>query len=122
MATTKTVTVIHNNITLTAAAGDTTSSSWDLQNGYGGTLHIRITNGGTGPTIAAQVQVQTSPDDSNYYDFGGPLVGTTTNSDVIEWNVEIPMGVKYLQTVSGSNTGQDVTLRVEGTEIVEVIG
>jgi len=120
MASTKGVTVLHNNATLTAGAGDTTSSSWDLQDGYGGTLYVKLTNGGTGPTVAAQVQVQASPDDSNWYDVGGPLVGSTSNSAVSSWKVPIDIGDKYVRTVSGSNTGQNVTIRVEGVEVSAV--
>ena len=120
MATSKTVTVIHNNITMTAAAGDVTSSAWDLQDGYGGVLNVKITNGGTGPTVAAQVQIQASPDDSNYYSLGGPMVGSVVLSVVRSWTVSIPVGVKYVKVVSGSNTGQAVTLRVTGTEVVSV--
>ena len=117
MASTKTVTVLHNNVTLTAGAGDTTSSAWDLADGFGGMLHVKITNGATGPTVAAKVQIQVSPDDSNYYNFGAALYGSITNNAISSYSVEIPIGVKYVKTVSGSNTGQNVTLRVEGVEV-----
>ena len=120
MATSKTVSVIHNNITMTAAAGDVTSDPWDLQDGYGGVLNVKLTNGATGPTVAGQVQIQCSPDDSNYYNYGGPLVGSTTNSAVRSFTINVPVGVKYVKVVSGSNTGQNVTLRVSGTEVVSV--
>lgn len=120
MATTKTVTVVHNDVTLTAAAGDTTSSSVNLLDGYGAMAHIELTNGGTGPTIAAQTQIEVSPDDTNWYEYGGPLIGTTGNSEVSFWNVPLDKGIAYVRFVSGSNTGQDVTLRVEVTEVSAV--
>jgi hypothetical protein len=120
MASTKVVTVLHNNVTLTAGAGNTTSSSVNLDDGYGAQLHVKLTNGATAPTVPAQTQVQVSPDDSNWYDFGGPLKGGTANSGVYSWSLDIPMGVEYVRCVSGSNTGQNVTARAELSEVTAV--
>ena len=120
MASTKSVTVLDNDVTLTAAAGDHTSGVWTLDDGYGGQLFIEVTNGGTGPTVAAVVQIQASPDNSTYYDFGGELGSTLGNSIVTTWSVPIPIGVEYIKVVSGSNTGQDVVIRVEGTEVTAI--
>lgn len=117
MASTKTVTVNSNNVTLTAGAGDTTSTAVDLADGYGALFNIKLTNGATGPTIAAQVIVQASPDNSNWYELAGPLVGSTANNGVVSWTLRIPVEVKFVRTVAGSNTGQDVTLRGEVTEV-----
>jgi len=117
MAATKAVTVLDNNVTLTASAGDHTSNVWTLDDGYGGELYIKITNGGTGPTVAAEAQIMTSPDNSNYYKLGGALVSTLGNSAVTSWSIPIPIGIEYLTVVSGSNTGQNVTIRVEGSEV-----
>jgi len=115
MAATKVTTVLDNSITLTAGSGNHTSSVWDVHTGYGGTLNIKITNGATGPTVAAQSQVQVSEDNSNWYNLGGALVASVTNSAVTSWTINIPIGVQYVQVISGSNTGQNVTLRVEGS-------
>jgi hypothetical protein len=120
MATTKANTELHSSTTLTAGAGDTTSSSVNLIDGYGAGAFIRLTNGGTGPTVPAQVQVEVSFDDSSWIDFGGPLVGTSTNSDVIEWYVPIDKSVRYVRFVSGSNTAQDVTLDIDVTETTKI--
>lgn len=120
MATAKANTTLHSSTTLTAAAGDTTSSSVNLTDGYGAVIQIRLTNGGTGPTIPAQSQVEVSPDDSSWYDYGGPLVGTSTNSDIIEWVVPVDKSVQYIRLVSGSNTGQDVTLDSVVTETTKI--
>ena len=118
MASTKAVTAIWSSQTLTAAAGDSTSSVVVLDDGYGAALHVKLTNGATGPTVAAQVQVQVSADNSEWYDFGFPMVGTTTNSDVSSWGgIEIPMGVEYLRLVAGSNTGQNVTVDADISEV-----
>jgi len=120
MATTKTVTVLDNNVTLTASAADHTSSVWTIDDGYGGELHIKITNGATGPTVAAQAQVWASPDNSNWYKFGGALIATLGNGVITSWCIPIPIGVKYAEVISGSNTVQDVVLRVEGAEVVSI--
>jgi len=120
MATTKIVTVLDNNIVLVAGASDHTSDIWTIDDGYGGELHIKITNGATGPTIAAQAQIWVSPDNSNWYKFGGALISTLGNAVVTSWSAPIPIGVKYLKVISGSNTDQNVTIRVEGSEVTAI--
>ncbi len=121
MATTKVVTVLATGVTLTAGAGDTTSSAVDLSDGYGAALHIKLTNGGAGPTIPAQVQVEVSADNSEWYAIGGPYVGGVTNSGVYDWGgIPINIGVEYVRTVSGSNTDQDVTLDIDLSEVTAV--
>lgn len=120
MATTKAVTVLDNNVTLTASAADHTSDVWTIDDGYGGQLYIKITNGATGPTVAAQAQIWASPDNSNYYKFGGALIAALGNAIVTSWSITVPIGVEYLKVISGSNTGQDVVIRIEGSEVTGV--
>lgn len=120
MASTKFVTVLDNNVTLVASAADHTSDIWTIDDGYGGELYIKITNGATGPTIAAQAQIWASPDNSNYYKLGGVLISTLGNSIVTSWSIPIPIGIEYIKVVSGSNTGQNVTIRVEGSEVTAI--
>lgn len=112
MAATKSSSSLDSAVTLTAGAGNHTSSSGDLTTSYGGILEIKLANGGTGPTIAAQSQVQISGDNSAFFDYGAPLVGSTTNSATATFSVELPIGVMYVRVVSGSNTAQNVTLDV----------
>lgn len=122
MATTKVVTVLDNDVTLGASGADHTSTVIDLQDGYGGVLNIKHTNGATGPTIASQSQIQTSPDNSHWYNFSGALQATLGANIVTSWgDISIPIGTKYLKVISGSNTGQPVTLRVECTEVASII-
>lgn len=121
MASTKAVSVLANAVTLTAGAGDTTSGVIVLDDGYGAGLHIQLKNGATGPTIPAQVQMQVSPNNTVFYNFGGPLKGGTSNNGVSSWGgIEIPIGVEYLRIVSGSNTGQNVTLNAAVSEVTAV--
>lgn len=120
MATTKVRTSIWSSQTLTAGGGDTTSTAVDLTDGYGGQLNIKLTNGGTAPTIPAQVQIQYSNDDTTYFDNGGALVGNTDNSGVVSWSVSVPIGVQYVELVAGSNTDQNVTVDADISEVTAV--
>ena len=120
MASTKAVTVLHNDESVAAGGADETSSAWTLDDGYGGAVMCEITNGATGPTVAGQIQLRASPDNTTYYDYGGPMVGGTTNSGVYTWTVPIPIGIEYIKAVIGSNTGQAVTFRVEGSEVTAI--
>ena len=117
MASTKIVTAIWNAQTLTAGAGDTTSTAVVLDDGYGAQLHVKLTNGATGPTVAAQVQIQVSADNSEWYKFGPALKGLTSNSGIESWSIEVPIGVEYLRLVGGSNTGQNVTVEADISEV-----
>ncbi len=113
MALTKTNTVVHNDITLTAGAGDTTSSDQSLTGNYRTLARVRFTNGATGPTVQAQTKVQISEDTtSGNYMTLTTVYGGTANSAVTECMVEIPDSAEHLRCVSGSNTAQNVTLRV----------
>jgi len=122
MATTKAVSVLDNNVTLTAGAADHTSTVWDLQDGYGAELSIKFTNGATGPTLASQAQIWVSPDNSNWYKFGGALIAALGNSVITSWGgIPITIGVKYLKVISGGNTGQNTVIRVEGSEVSVIL-
>jgi hypothetical protein len=122
MPATKVRTAIWASQTLTASAGNTTSSWIDLSGGYGAQVNFRLTNGSTGPTIPAQVQVQVA---NNWnagsptlaMNFGGPCVGDINNLFTRDFSVEIPPGVEALRLVAGSNTGQNVTVDADVSNI-----
>lgn len=121
MASTKTTTVIFNGVTLTAGNADTSSNAVDLTDGYGASINVKLVNGATGPTLPAQVQIQVSADGTNYYNFCGPLVGGVANAGSYTWGgVDIPIGVKYIKLVAGSNTDQNVTVTADIAEVVSV--
>lgn len=120
MAFAKTRTSIFDGQTLTAGTGDTTSSAVDMSTYRAASLNVKLTNGTTGPTVAAQVQIEVSGDNSTWYKFGGPIVGQTGNSAVHSLGgIDIPVGVKYLRLVAGSNTGQNVTIDADITGVTE---
>lgn len=121
MALTKTTTTLHDGIALAASGGPTTSAVLTLDDAYGADIDIKLTNGATGPTTAAQVQVQVSPDNSHWFDYGGLLTGKTGNNETISWHVQIPMEVQYARLVSTHPTGQPVTIDAFATELTTLI-
>ena len=94
--------------TSNGAGSTTTGTAIDLTTRYGGLLTVKITNGGTGPTVAAQANIYTSGDNTNFK-LMQTLVAPTTNSAVTEWAVDIPAGVMYLRVDVTGNTAQAVT-------------
>jgi len=114
MATTKTHHEIADGDTLTAAAGDTywpSSSGTDLTGDFGAVLHAKVTNGATGPTIPASLNLEVSEDATKWFGYGGTLVTGTGSNTVTQWGgVELPPATAYVRLRAGSNTGQDVTL------------
>jgi hypothetical protein len=113
MAATKASSVMHNNVTLTAGAGDTTATVEDVTAAYQTAVRVRLTNGATGPTIAANCKVQVSEDATagNFMTIA-TVAGNTTNNGIVEALVQLPDTAMQVRTVSGSNTAQNVTLRV----------
>lgn len=124
-APSKTRSSIWSAQSLTAGGADTNGSWIDLSTSYGAQIDFKLTNGGTGPTIAAQVQVQVA---NNYnagsptlpVNYGGPLIGSVTNSAVSQFSVEIPIGVEAVRLVAGSNTGQAVTVDADISSVTGV--
>lgn len=112
MALTKSRTSINSGATLTAGAGNTTSATQDVSASYETIVHIKLTNGATGPTIPAQTLVQVAADSGGtlFVDYGAPLVGPTANNGTASWSVYLPMAIAAFRLVSGSNTAQNVTL------------
>lgn len=122
MASTKARTSIWSGTTLTAGAGNTTSSWVDINTGYGAQLNIKLTNGATGPTVAAQVQVVVANDTGHTLavNFGGPLIGSVTNSATSQWSIDLPIGVCSVELVAGSNTVQNVTVDADISNVTGI--
>ena len=118
-ALTKANVVLHNATTLTAGAADTNSATVNATTFYATQVDIKITNGATGPTVPGQSQIQVAADGAGtlFVNFGGPLVANTGNSVVTSWSIELPLGIAAFRTVSGSNTGQNVTLDVDYSKV-----
>lgn len=108
MATTKNLRTIISAATSNTAGGTTTGTAIDLTTKYGGLCTIKITNGGTGPTVAAQANVYTSGDNTNFK-LLQTFVGDTTSSSVNEWAIDIPAAAMYVRVDVTGNTAQAVT-------------
>lgn len=108
--------IVMSGVTLTAGAADTTSDTLTVSPG-GAAVEVFLTNGATGPTVAAQVQPQVTMDGATWADYGGALVGGVTNAGEYSWVVEIPGGVNSARFVCGSNTDEDVTVTIHGQAV-----
>lgn len=108
------------------AATATTRGTLDLRTTQGGGLTIKVTNGGTGPTVQATVNILvahnsgTTPtaasagtDWKTIWSFG---CGTTA-SDVTEQFIEIGPSIMHLEVEVTGNTGQSVTCEAFFSEI-----
>jgi len=102
-------------VTLTAGAAATTSDTWN-KGENSGTAMVNITNGATGPTVAAQVQPEVSWNGVTFFADGGALVGGLGNAEESEWLYEPPEDCSNVRFICGSNTDEDVvvTIHVEG--------
>ena len=104
-----------------AAGATTTSDPVDLRAAYEATISIKNTNGATGPTVAATIQIQVSEDNSEWYNYGGALQATLGNNIVTSWGaIPIPAAVNYVRLVGSTNTGQTVQLDADISYIVGI--
>jgi hypothetical protein len=108
MAVTKTLRTIIAAATSNTAGSTTTGTAFDLTTKLGGLLTAKITNGATGPTVAASVYIYTSGDNSTFKLFQR-LAGDSANASINEWSVVIPPGVMYVRADVKDNTAQTVT-------------
>jgi hypothetical protein len=119
---TKVRTSIWSAQTLTAGAGNTTSATQSLAATDGTTVDFLITNGATGPTIAAQVQIQVANDSGGtlWVNFGGPIIGSVTNSAVTHGTAYLDHPYAAMRLVAGSNTGQNVTVDADISSVTVI--
>ncbi|MBL4700827.1 MAG: hypothetical protein JKX85_06175 [Phycisphaeraceae bacterium] len=104
----------------TNTAGSTaTGTGIDLSAGYGASINVRITNGGTGPTVACRCDIEVSNDNTDYYLYR-TIYGSTANSAVVEQGVDIPMAHQFARTVFTGNTAQSVTVEADGSHVTAV--
>ena len=108
MAVTKTLRTIIAAGTSNAAAATTTGTVVDLTTALGGYLTLKITNGATAPPAVANAYVYTSGDNASFK-LSQVLPGSSSNSAVAEYGLEIPFGVMYLRVDVKDNTAQAVT-------------
>jgi hypothetical protein len=105
------------------AAGATTNGSWiDLTASYGGVLFARITNGGTGPTIACGVRVDRADDSSgtNARPATVTLAHSTTANAVGDFQIGLDPALRFARVVFTGNTGQAVTVEARADTLTGV--
>ena len=100
------------------AAGATSRGTIDLSSAYGGIVTMKITNGGTAPTLQCEGRVLISHADTlptaasagadwkTVWRFGGG----TTASGVTEQSFQFGPEVRHLEVEFAGNTGQAVTV------------
>jgi len=111
------------------AAGSTTRGTVDLRTTFGGLLTIKLTNGGTGPTLQAEARVlvahntgatpaaaSAGADWKTIYVIGN---GTTANT-VGEWSIPIDQSVMHCEVEITGNTGQAVTCEAFLSELSSI--
>ncbi|MDD5297666.1 MAG: hypothetical protein PHU46_12205 [Rhodocyclaceae bacterium] len=112
------------------AAGATTRGTLDLRNTFGGLLTIKITNGGTGPTVQAVANVlcahnsgatpaaaSAGADWKTLYQVGNG----TTSGTVGEWSIPVDQAVMHLEVEITGNTGQAVSCEAYFSEMSNVV-
>lgn len=108
------------------SAAGTTRGTLDLRTAQGGMLTMKLTNGGTGPTVQCEGRVLvahsagTTPaagaagaDWKTLWAFGG---GTTANT-VTEQSFVVDASIMHLEVEFTGNTGQAVTVEAFLSEI-----
>ena len=111
------------------AAGSTTRGTADLRTAQGGLLTIKITNGATGPTVPATVNVlvahnagatPTAASAGADWKTLWSFAASTGNSVVTEQSITIDPAVMHLEVEVTGNTAQAVTCEAFLSEITSV--
>ena len=112
------------------AAGATTRGVADMRTDQGGLLTVKITNGGTGPTVAPTVNILVAHNDgatpaaaSRGADWKTlwSFSGDTTASSITEQSISIDPATMHLEVEVTGNTGQAVTCEAFMSEIVNAL-
>lgn len=108
MAASKTKRTLIAGGTSNSAGGTTSGTELDLSTKYGGGLTVRITNGATGPTVAATaiVYVGSATGEKRELTRGTANTGNSVVTDLV---FDIPIWAMFLNLDITGNTGQAVT-------------
>ncbi len=120
MGATKTAKTFQASATNTAGS-TTTGSTVSLTTSYGCLMTAKITNGGTGPTVACDFIVEVSND--NFSSDTKEIyraTASTANSAVNYYAFDLPASVMYARSKFSGNTGQSVTVECTGEELTTI--
>ena len=111
------------------AAGSTTRGTADLRTAQGGMLTVKVTNGATGPTVPATVNILIAHDAgatptaaSSGADWKTiwSFAASTGNNVVTEQSITIDPAIMHLEVEVTGNTAQAVTCEAYLSEITSV--
>ena len=111
------------------AAGATTRGTVDLRTAFGGLLTIKLTNGGTGPTLQAEARVLVAHNTGSTPTAAGAgadwktiyVVGNGTSASTVgEWSIPIDQSVMHCEVEITGNTGQAVTCEAFMSELSSI--
>lgn len=94
--------------TSNGAGATSTGTALNHTTAYGGLITAKITNGATGPTVAATVNVYVSGDNSNWKLWASAL-STLGNAIITEFTFFLPATAMYSRVDVTGNTVQAVT-------------
>lgn len=109
MAATKAASTIIAAGTSNAAGGTTTGTFLSLATSYGALVTIKLTNGGTAPSVAPIANVYVSGDGGTTTKKFYSIAGDTVASSVNEFAIDIPAAAMGVNVVVTGNTGQAIT-------------
>lgn len=107
--------------TITAGGSDVEGSWQDLRDGHGCTIIGTITNGATGPTVAARMKVQISHNNGTDSYTVLDVPGDTANNGERSFRYDIPRTVMYARVVFEAPTVQDCTVEAIGHNIAQLV-
>ena len=111
------------------AAGATTRGTVDLRTAFGGLLTVKLTNGGTGPTLQAEARVLVAHNTGSTPTAAGAgadwktiyVVGNETAANTVgEWSIPIDQSVMHCEVEITGNTGQAVTCEAFLSELSSI--
>lgn len=112
------------------AAGSTTRGTADLRTAHGGLLTVKVSNGATGPTVAATVNILVAHNSGATPAAGAAgadwktiwsFAASTGNSVVTEQSVTIDPAVMHVEVEVTGNTAQAVTCEAFLSEITSAV-
>jgi len=114
----------------TNAAAGTTRAVLDLRTTFGGILTVRMTNGGTGPSVQCLCNVLVAhnsgstpaaaskgTDWKTIASVGNGITASTDN----EWSFIIDQSVMHLEVEFAGNTVQPVTVEAQFSELTNIV-
>ena len=101
------------------AAGNSVNGTLDLSTRFGALLTAMITNGATGPTVPCQLKIETSSDDTTWYEYLTVEAGNA-NSGKYTYNIDLPASVINVRATFGQHTDQAVTVVCVAQELTSV--